>query len=822
MSITSSSETEDHANSVTSEADEQSNTVEKKTKVGDRFTPSQISRRSDDSFTHSKEYGLTPESDSKHTRCHFFEPPLKDKDRSAFHLTLELAKKPIDNTADRIGSSASDSVTPISLNKSFSGKRIHSKSFGNNTSNYSNSIGLVRACSSSEIRKFQAHLDQSLPTEIKANQSLRPPHGRRSLSSSASYTRQQQQQQVSRPHQQTLASIRSYLNFAKNVTKDFLSPNDLEIPGHVPNLRSPRFSVAKSQGAPFDFFDDLESIKSIYLNNDFPVSSHSSKVHSRAESTHNISRPSMHYQISDIFSADINDRSSLNVQHRSSSFIGSDFRSSFSSASNTKTPFNAAFMATCSRASNMPSNPSHTYLVHRSHHEPEACDQISGYGSIIYENITEEGAGVSSSEEIDDDVENFTPELEKDLDERRFYDDFTTIDWVRDVINISARHRYIETLPGLRGRMVRIADSCQGWILTIIVAFCFATIAYLVNKSEEFVFGLKFGVCTTNIFLTRKNCCLGIKTNIMEIEDVCSSFRSWESLMLDESNWAGYVLTRTFSSVNRQLIGFVIYTLFSIVFALIAGELTLRSKLSTLVSSKINFEDEKYVPFNAFKKDNTQSSSAGYTSIPILNEENTVERRETISKNSSDNTEFSKLLPQNSRNFSKKTSATHSRTIYACSGSGVPEVKTILSGFVIRGFLGTKTIILKSIGLVFSIASGLAVGKEGPFVHLATCVGNVSCRLFKKYAENDLKRRQILSAASSAGVGLAFGSPIGGVLFALEEVSYYFLPHQLFRIFFCALMSALFLVFYNPYGRGNIVLFEVSYSSNWMMWVSVI
>lgn len=34
MSITSSSETEDHANSVTSEADEQSNTVEKKLKWG--------------------------------------------------------------------------------------------------------------------------------------------------------------------------------------------------------------------------------------------------------------------------------------------------------------------------------------------------------------------------------------------------------------------------------------------------------------------------------------------------------------------------------------------------------------------------------------------------------------------------------------------------------------------------------------------------------------------------------------------------------------------------------------------------------------------
>lgn len=35
----------------------------------------------------------------------------------------------------------------------------------------------------------------------------------------------------------------------------------------------------------------------------------------------------------------------------------------------------------------------------------------------------------------------------------------------------------------------------------------------------------------------------------------------------------------------------------------------------------------------------------------------------------------------------------------AC-GSGVPEIKTILSGFVIRGYLGKWTLLIKSLGMI--------------------------------------------------------------------------------------------------------------------------
>ncbi|KAG0370434.1 hypothetical protein BGZ54_006327 [Gamsiella multidivaricata] len=158
---------------------------------------------------------------------------------------------------------------------------------------------------------------------------------------------------------------------------------------------------------------------------------------------------------------------------------------------------------------------------------------------------------------------------------------------------------------------------------------------------------------------------------------------------------------------------------------------------------------------------------------------------------------------------------------YFGAGSGIPEVKTILGGFVIRGFLGFRTLMIKLIGLPLMVASGLNMGKQGPLVHIACCVGNIVCRIFDKYNRNDGKRREILSAAAASGVAVAFGAPIGGVLFSLEEVSYYFPSKTMWRTYFCALTSAVVLKMINPYRVGKTVLFQVTYDRDWHLFESI-
>lgn len=149
------------------------------------------------------------------------------------------------------------------------------------------------------------------------------------------------------------------------------------------------------------------------------------------------------------------------------------------------------------------------------------------------------------------------------------------------------------------------------------------------------------------------------------------------------------------------------------------------------------------------------------------------------------------------------------------AGSGISEIKCIIAGFVMKGFLGGWTLLIKSIALPLAIASGLSVGKEGPSVHYAVCTGNVISRMFTKYRRSAENTREILSACAAAGVAVAFGSPIGGVLFSLEEMSSYFPLRTLWKSYFTALVATAVLAAMNPFRTGQLVMFTVSYDRSW-------
>ncbi|KAK4106855.1 hypothetical protein N658DRAFT_461842 [Parathielavia hyrcaniae] len=147
--------------------------------------------------------------------------------------------------------------------------------------------------------------------------------------------------------------------------------------------------------------------------------------------------------------------------------------------------------------------------------------------------------------------------------------------------------------------------------------------------------------------------------------------------------------------------------------------------------------------------------------------------------------------------------------------SGIPELKTVLGGFVIRRFLGLWTLITKSLGLILAVASGMWLGKEGPLVHVACCCANLFTKLFPSINNNEARKREVLSAAAASGISVAFGSPIGGVLFSLEQLSYYFPDKTMWQSFVCAMTAAMVLQAFDPFRSGKLVLYQVTYSSSW-------
>lgn len=151
----------------------------------------------------------------------------------------------------------------------------------------------------------------------------------------------------------------------------------------------------------------------------------------------------------------------------------------------------------------------------------------------------------------------------------------------------------------------------------------------------------------------------------------------------------------------------------------------------------------------------------------------------------------------------------------AAAGSGISEIKCIVGGFEMAGFLSFATLVIKAIGLPLAIASGLSVGKEGPSVHYAVAAGSCVSKFFTVKGEGSGRIREYLVASSAAGVAVAFGSPIGGVLFAIEEITSNFKLSILWKAYFCSLVATSVLAFINPFRTGQLVMFEVEYNQSW-------
>lgn len=100
------------------------------------------------------------------------------------------------------------------------------------------------------------------------------------------------------------------------------------------------------------------------------------------------------------------------------------------------------------------------------------------------------------------------------------------------------------------------------------------------------------------------------------------------------------------------------------------------------------------------------------------------------------------------------------------SGSGIQDVEAVWRGEKELPDLGVVP--AKFAGGLASIGSGMVLGREGPTVHMGSTLGSEIGRLFGLTVA---QRTLLYTTVGGAGLAVAFNAPVGGAMFAIEEVT---------------------------------------------------
>ncbi|KEH25446.1 ClC chloride channel family protein [Medicago truncatula] len=163
------------------------------------------------------------------------------------------------------------------------------------------------------------------------------------------------------------------------------------------------------------------------------------------------------------------------------------------------------------------------------------------------------------------------------------------------------------------------------------------------------------------------------------------------------------------------------------------------------------------------------------------------------------------------------------------AGPGIPEIKAYLNGVDTPNMYGATVLFVKIIGSIGAVSAGLDLGKEGPLVHIGSCIASLlgqggpdNHRIkwkWVRYFNNDRDRRDLITCGASSGVCAAFRAPVGGVLFSLEEVASWWRSALLWRTFCSTAVVVVVLRAFielchegkcGLFGEGGLIMFDVS------------
>lgn len=145
-------------------------------------------------------------------------------------------------------------------------------------------------------------------------------------------------------------------------------------------------------------------------------------------------------------------------------------------------------------------------------------------------------------------------------------------------------------------------------------------------------------------------------------------------------------------------------------------------------------------------------------------------------------------------------------TVFAphARGGGVPYLFAYLNGTNVSHFFSFRTVASKVVALAFTIAGGLTLGMEGPFVYIGGGTALLICQAWEllpgvqqqgKYTRvlrSISEERIFMACGLAAGLTVAFNAPIAGILFAMEGATSFLTVSAVLRIFACSMFAMFF------------------------------
>ncbi len=109
-------------------------------------------------------------------------------------------------------------------------------------------------------------------------------------------------------------------------------------------------------------------------------------------------------------------------------------------------------------------------------------------------------------------------------------------------------------------------------------------------------------------------------------------------------------------------------------------------------------------------------------------------------------------------------------------GSGIPQVMAAIqissprTSPIVDKLLSFRIILIKVLSSLVMAVGGGAIGREGPTIQIAASIYKITYQLLPKWWPKIAKKNMMVTGAA-AGLAAAFNTPLGGIVFAIEELT---------------------------------------------------